>query len=424
MAFKLPKTEMSWSEPYFFLMRIRTAKAWMVRGLIAFGIMIVIFAAMQLDQQRFQRLGILGALGIGALAGVTLMAYADMGNVQREVTIRDDCIIYNSAINMGIYWHGSFEFKDILQVALMRPEDWNMPHGAMLVHTSDDVFLLAVPQKVSLETIANVLHRLGVTTQLKGWTPPEHDTRVQVTEEVVIKPPATKFAGVARIWDVAPEDGPLVPTAATAWSFVVGLAPVAIALLGAIAAGIYVVVMWKSLSIVEKSAIGGGALVAVIAGFAHLILIGQFHANRIVIAAARKALRTRGNSLFSVGDDSLVPVEVFDRTAWTTTILKELDFGFLQVDRARGALRFEGKHQRWEIPVTALSTCRIEEVRVGSEANENPEKRYYVVIASTRDGEPWEAGMTPTRTDFGSDGSMQRHERAQRLLNEIGAAVA
>jgi hypothetical protein len=317
-----------------------------------------------------------------------------------------------------------FEFKDVLQVTLMRPDDWSLPHGAMLVHTSDDVFMLAVPQKVSLDTAANVLHRLGVKVLLKGWEPSETDTRVQVKDEVAIRPPASKVAtGTARIWDVPAEDGPLMSSGATAWSLVAGLTPAVIGLLLAIGAVIYVIVKWSALTIVERSALIGGALVAVIAGLAYLILIGQFVANRILIAAGRKALQTRGHALFA-DDEELIPVDVFDRTAWTSSLAREVDCGFLQIDRTRGALKFEGKKQRWEIPVTALSACRIEEARVGSEANENAEKRYFVVIASARDGEPWEAGMTPTRTALGSDGSTQRYERAQGLLKTIGAAVS
>jgi len=112
MAFKLPKTEMSWSELYFFLLKIREGKSWLVRGLIALGIALLMFGAIQIDQNRAQRLGLLNALWLSAAAGLVRVGYADVGNIQRDVTIRDDGIIYNSTVNMGIYWHGSFEFED------------------------------------------------------------------------------------------------------------------------------------------------------------------------------------------------------------------------------------------------------------------------------------------------------------------------
>ena len=423
MVFKLPKTEMSWSEPYFFLLRIRTRKAWLVRGVIALGIATLMFVVIQLDQNRARKIGLPGALAISLAAGLTLVAYADCGNIQREVTIRDDCILYNSTVNMGIYWHGSFDFKDIRTVVLMRPGDWTLPHGGLLVQTNDDMFLLAVPHKIVLETVANVLHRLGVSTQLMGWEPSETDTRVQVTDEVAIAPQATKVAGEARVWHVAPEDGPLVPMPANVMGFVVGLTPLVIAFLGAIAAAVYVIAKWSALTLVAKSVIGGVALIALIVGFAYLILVGQFLANRIGIKAARRNLQLRPNALFP-DDESLLAVDVYDRVAWTAVMSREADSGLLQIDRSSRVLRFEGGKQRWEIPFTALAACRIEEARVGSEGAENPELRYFVVLASTRDGEPWEAGMKPTRTELGHDGAQQRHAHAQRLLAEIGAAVS
>jgi len=423
MVFKLPKTEMSWSEPYFFLLRIREGKSWLKRGLLVLGIAALMFGATQINQKQAQKLGLLGALGISLAAGLVLVAYLDCGNIQRDVTIYDDSVGYNSSVHMGIVTRGTFDFKTIQQVVLMRPREWPMPFGGMLIQSGDEGFLLAVPNKVSLETVANLLHRLGVSVKLSGWEASETDTRVQVMDEVAVALPATNYAaGTAKIWDVAPEDGPLVPGSAVAMSLVVGLTPLVIALIAAIAAVVYLIMKWSLLSVMERSVVGGGAFVVLVLGFVYLVLIGQFLANRIEIEGARKHLQLRPNALFT-DDESLVAMTIYDRAAWTAAIAKATDEGFLQIDRSRGVLRFEGKKQRWEIPVAALSACRIEEARVGSEATENPEKRYFVVIASMRDGQPWEAGMKPTPVELGNDNAERRHERAKRLLAEIGTAV-
>ena len=48
----------------------------------------------------------------------------------------------------------------------MRPEQWNRPWGAMVIGLGGEGgFLLAVPKKVSLETLADILHRLGVAVE-------------------------------------------------------------------------------------------------------------------------------------------------------------------------------------------------------------------------------------------------------------------
>ena len=99
------------------------------------------------------------------------------------------------------------------------------------------------------------------------------------------------------------------------------------------------------------------------------------------------------------------------------------DYGFLQIDLRRGMFLFEGNKARWTLPVAALTACRIEESIVGSEADENAERRYYVVIAASHGDEPWEAGMVYTRTELGSDTRESRYERAQLLFARVAEAV-
>ena len=38
----------------------------------------------------------------------------------------------------------------------MRAEEWDYAVNGMLIDHGDDVFLVAIPQKVSLETLANI----------------------------------------------------------------------------------------------------------------------------------------------------------------------------------------------------------------------------------------------------------------------------
>src|SRR5262245_41825551 len=185
-------TLMSWNEPLFFVIRLRERAGWIRRALLALGIVAVMFLAIYFS--RKPQIGIGKAIGISLAAGVFLVALLDVANIQREVTIKEDGINYQSATGAIWRWMGSFAWKDIQRVRLMRPEDWNRACGAMLIQTSNDSFLLGVPTKVSLETVANVLHRAAVEVELEGWEPSESDTRVQVLEEAVIAEGATQQA--------------------------------------------------------------------------------------------------------------------------------------------------------------------------------------------------------------------------------------
>jgi hypothetical protein len=412
-------TQMAWSEPYFFLIRLREPWGWRRRGLIGMAVATVMFLAIQFTGQG--RLGALEAIGVSLACGAVILLLLDAGNIQREVTIKEDCIIYNS---VGVtHWMGSFKLPDIHQIHLMRPEDWNRPWGAMLIRTADDGFLLGIPNKIELETVANVLHRLGVQVQLEGWTPSETDTRMQVMQEIEFSQEAAAQSGPARIWPVGADEGRLSPPLHTAVAFVLALGPLVAALFGLIGAGVYIAMNWSALGGLEIGLILGGALAVLVIAFIYLALIGQFLAARYQIGVARTVLRSRTQVCVQGADDDLIPVEVFDRCAWTSSIIKSSDFGFLQIDSGRQALKFEGNKNRWEIPAGALVACRIEEAIVGSEGNPGAEKRYYVVLALDHVGAPWEAGLVRSRTELGNDNSQSRYERAEALFGRISKLV-
>lgn len=413
-------TQMSWSEPYFFLIRLREAWGWRNRVLLGLAVAALLFLAILLTGR--QRLDVWQSLGVSLAAAGVLLALLDVGNIQREVTITDDRIIYNSAV--GTLWLGEFLLKDIRRVQLMWPGNWNRPWGAMLIQTDNDGFLLGVPHKVSLVAIANVLHRLGVSVSLEGWEPSESDSRVQVKDEIALPEDAARQTGRARIWQVGDDEAKLEPPFAVTIGVTIALGPLLLSLLGLIAAAVYLFLKWGALAAADRWMIGGVALAALVVSFLYLLVAGQFLAARYGIAVARSIVRTRPGAQLSGLEEDVIPVEIFDRAAWTSMIVKSTDFGFLQIDEGRRGLRFEGNKHRWEIPVSALTACRIEEAHVGSEGETNAEKRYYVVIACDRDGEPWEAGMTHSRTALGYDGKAQRYQRAQKFFERISGLLA
>jgi hypothetical protein len=243
-------------------------------------------------------------------------------------------------------------------------------------------------------------------------------------QEIELSSETAGLAGPARIWPVGEHEGRLSPPLHTAAAFLMALGPLTAAVLGLIGAGIYLFLQWNALTGLEIGLIMGGALAALVISFAYLVLIGQFVAARYQVGVARQVLRTRPQVLIGAGDEDLIPVEVFDRSAWTSSIVKSVDFGFLQIDASRRLLKFEGDKNRWEIPAGALTTCRIEEAVVGSEGNPDAERRYYVVLALDHAGVPWEAGLIATRTQVGNDNRQARYARAEGLFDRISSLVA
>jgi hypothetical protein len=412
-------SQINWSEPWFFLVRIRERPGWIKRGAVALGLSIAMFLAIYFGG-RHANWSIPAIIGLSGLCGVTLVALVDVPNLQRDVTIKDDCIIVGNSFGKGNNF-STFEFKHIEAVELLHSEDWKRPWGAMLIEIPGDTFLVAVPRKIALETVANILHRLDVPVALRGWEPTAKDTRVQVQDEIVIDPASVR--GVASFKPVGPGEPKLTPASCMAVQIIVGLGPAILTLIGMIAAGIYIAMNWNTLSGLNKVLIGGGAFAAFVVSVMFLIFIGLSISNSYAVRVGEKQLRLRSGSLFRGDETDLTALECYDRAVWTAVLFKSNDFGFLQVDPPRRMLRFEGEKNRWEIPLSALTACRIEESHVGSEANENAEKRYLVALAAQNNGEPWEVGLVPIHTAIGSDNKDRRSARAKSLFQQIAAAA-
>jgi hypothetical protein len=220
-----------------------------------------------------------------------------------------------------------------------------------------------------------------------------------------------------------PHEPKLVSTGGKVFAALAGAGPVLIAFLGMIAAGVYLWWDWSGLESADKWMIGGGAAAAFALGCAHVILIGQFVEKSFLISMGRKSLRTRTEPLVDADDEAVFAVSLFTRESWTKMLMKEADFGFLQFNRRKRALVFEGNKERWTIPVTALTALRVEEAGVGTEGAEPTEIRYFVVIGTHRDGEMWETGMILARTQWGIDNAKARRARMGELFEELRTAI-
>lgn len=414
----LSSTQIAWAEPWFFLLRIREHRTWWLRGLLALVISVVMFAAMYFfGPQRGVPLMVLVSLG----AGLVLVAGMDLPNIQRDITVKDDCIIVGSTAGRGRFT--TFALKEIDAVELIRADESPHRWGGMHIEAGDIEFVTAVPAKVSLDTVANILHRLEVPVSLSGWEPADSDTRVTVRDVVEID--ADRVSGGLDITPVDEAEPKLMTPVHVTVQVLIALGPLLLALIGAIAGGVYLYQNWSDASVMQKTLVIGGGLAGLVVSFVYLIRIGQFVSNAYGIGVARKRLPLRSDSPFSGNETDLVTVELFDRESWTATIAKSTDFGFLRIDRLSKELVFEGNKNRWRLPLAGISGCRIEESIVGSEGTENPERRYYVVVEARNlaEGNPWEAGMLYTRTETGKDDAESRYARSKLLYAQVAEVL-
>ncbi len=410
-------TQISWNEPWFFLIRIRTARGWLPRIATAIVVLAVMFlATCFFDNGRF---GLVEAILLSLACGLAVVLLLDKGNIQREVSVQKDCIVVNSAI--GRTWHSVFKLEDIESVELMRAEEWDYSVNGMLIDSGDDVFLVAIPQKVSLETLANILYRLDLAVSLSAWEPPEGDPRTQVKDDLQLD--ADRAVGVIDTKSLEGEEKKLASPVQIGIQLVIGLGPLLLGLIGCVVAGIYLYQHWNELDIVNRSLIGGGAFAGLVAGFLYLIKIGLFVSSAYAIKVGRASMQTRVNPLFSGLEDDLVAVDLYGPEKWTKAGMED-DFGFLQIDRDQRLLRFEGNKNRWTLPFNALTSCRIEEAILGSEGSENAERRYFVVLSARLEGEDdWENGLIYVRTEIGNDSHERRYDRSRLLFTQLSDAI-
>ncbi|MDG1893465.1 MAG: hypothetical protein P8J37_01015 [Fuerstiella sp.] len=411
-------TQISWNEPWFFLVRIRTARSWMPRMATAFVVMAVMFLATYFfDNGRF---ALVEAALLSLVCGLVVLLLLDKGNVQREVSVQKDCIVVNSA--MGRTWHSVFKLEDIEAVELMRADEWSYSVNGMVIDHGDEGFLVAVPPKVSLETLANILYRLDLAVSLSDWEPPEGDPRTKVKDDLQLD--AERAVGVIDTKALEGEEKKLVSPVQIGIQLVIGLGPLLLGLIGAVVAGIYLYRHLNELDIVNRSLIGGGAFAGLVAGFLYLIKIGLFVSSAYAIKVGRASMQSRVDPLFSGLEDDLVALDLYGPEKWTKPGMED-DFGFLQIDRDLRLLWFEGNTNRWTLPFSALTSCRIEEAIMGSEGNENAERRYFVVLSARQEGEEedWENGLIYVRTEIGNDSHERRYDRSRLLFTQLSDAI-
>ncbi len=415
----MPKTLLSWYEPFFFVPRFRTLSGWLWRLACVIGIAVVVFVLLHFLAVKNQP-SMLIQVGVSCLIGLIVTLLPDLPFAQREVSLTEEAIDWEA--NGGkIRFSGSFPHSRTARIEFHRPGEWEYQFGGMRVFLADgEWYIFAVPNRKKLETIATILTRLEIPVTLSGWEPTTDDTRTRIADELSLKA-STRDAVFAAM---PAEEPKLRTTGGMIGAGLVGGGPLLVGLLGMIGTWVYLGMKWGQLMTSQRWLIGVGGVVGFVLSFMFMMLIGQFIEKAMLISMAQKLLRTRTNPLVDAEDDDVYAVSLYNREKWTKVASWADDFGFLQVNRRKRAIVFEGDKERWVIPITALTVVRVEEAAVGQEGNESPEIRYYVVLGTFRDGEEWEVGIIWARTQWGNDNGPARRERMGVLFDELRTAVS
>jgi hypothetical protein len=412
----------SWTEPAFFPARIRDAKGWLLRLLLALLVAGGMMAAFYFDRNFPQRFSVWGAVLLSLGIGAFLTAMPDMVTYHRDVSISEDSV---SCIAIGgtMVSMGTWALRDIRSARLVTPEELGKRFGMLLLDVKGKAVALGVPQKVPLTKIASVLYRLGIPVELPGWEPSPDQALSTIKDEIVLRASPYSSTEPARVWTVSGSEPRLTPATSEAVAFAIALGPLAVAVLSGIAGGLWLYFSWQGMPVMDRGlaivVLGAG----VVASFLWLLWAGQSLASRYLIQAAKQNLRLRAESLVNVNELELMPVEIFSRDTWKSPVVKSADFGFLWLDARSRCLLFEGNKQRWQIPAGAVRSCRIEEARVGPEEQDGGDTRSFVVLAADLDGHPWEAPMVQTRTELGLSSNATRYEAARQLLARIATIL-
>lgn len=409
-------TKLSFSEPWFFLIRTRTWSGWAFR--IAFALSVGLLSFLAVVYFRNGQLGVWEQVGIALLSALVVLVVIDKGNIQREVTVSDSDIHVRSASSK--WWSETIQLKAIDAIELKRPEESPYKCGLMLIDRGDDMYMLAVPHKLSMDTLANVLYRLDLAVALSDWEPPDGDT--QVKEDLNLDP--DQAIGVVTTESLEGKEPKLLTPVQIGIQLIIGLGPLLLGLVAAIWSGVHLFRHWNELDLLQRCWIGGAGFAALAAGFLYLIIIGLHISSAYAISVSRKNMQRRAEPLFAGTEDDLVAVELHARETWTKPGMAA-DFGFLQIERTQRMLRFEGSKSRWTIPFGALRSCRIEEGITGGEGNTNGERRYFICLSAGQEegADDWEFGLLYVRTEIGNDGAEQRYERSKLLFTQLADAI-
>lgn len=414
------KRYFAWAEPWFFVLRIRTTREWLVLSAICFGLAAVVtVVAMLVPGPQFNVANLLTLFG-----GVAIVAWylIDGNSLFRSVSIDDKDI---TIVAEGGYNHATITnipFAAIKDAHLVRATSAQKPYGAMILNLGKQSCLLAVPKVIDLERLAQTLHSFGVDVRLEGWVAKSGPIS-DVAESLSFDFNANVATADALITNIEQSEPRLVTTAdrvvaglLAGWPLLVS----AIALLVGIGFAIW---SWNAFSILQRCLWIG---IPVLLAFFSFVLVSRY-ANFIetgyLIRKCKKALLGRSTAIVPDVENCL-PIMHIDRAQWTNLMPDSSDMGFLMADIQNKRFLFEGNKHRWEIPLGSIQKCQLESVDVGTQTDTGKQaKRWMVNLTAQESGKARELGIRLSNTYVGAEDNAQRERLAVEIFDYLAVTI-
>jgi hypothetical protein len=171
------EVRLQWDEPPFFTFRTVGLGGLLLRGAVFLGFCVLFAFALAAEVRSGQPRGLLECVILVLVTSTVLTAVVTAPSIQRRVTITPKDITwgnrYPASLLLGLLSLGALTRPEIRAVVLRRArEEGNrLPYGIMTVelkYARPAVF--AVPNKLPLESVAQVLHDNGIPVTLTRWS--------------------------------------------------------------------------------------------------------------------------------------------------------------------------------------------------------------------------------------------------------------
>lgn len=416
------KTLLSWSEPFFFVVRTRTRRDWMWKGVWMFLAALVMSGGMVADhfwgKGPGRRMELPVGIALGVLIGIVVVLIHDLVWAQRQVTISEDGI--SAFANAGtLVSLQQVAFAHILWVHIQRASELQWPFGLLTVYTTGGATCFGLKPSLNVSKLAQIFHDRNIKVQITDWQPKvTSETRREaptLDEAQALVPPT--FASI-RIEPIENLDGKRAlsrPNLIICNALV--LVPFAMAFFVSVGALIYGWWFRDTLDMLPFVEVVGGGILLLVAAVASLPVFGDWAGTRYLHRILRGRILNRPDSLVDPDDSSAHFVDVVPRANWGKVMLcNSSETGFLKVCDSQ--VLYEGDLERWRIPVDSILGCEVERVlAAGASEGDNAQYRYYVVFQAKSDESLFEAPLSLAPMQIGAPSNRTREQRAHRLRN-------
>ena len=124
-----------------------------------------------------------------------------------------------------------------------------------------------------------------------------------------------------------------------------------------------------------------------------LLFFAHYPTSRFMLRQTRHAFELRPNPAVNMNDPDLFFVDIIPRINWGKQMMENAtDIGFLQLDKTRRELRFEGDRERYWIPAESILEIKHEfwAESVQHQLQKAPSLNHVIVVRAMTASGPWE----------------------------------